>query len=275
MARALEAEEKVLYLLYSPIWDSRPALDGEPVEPASHAVAVTRKRFVVTRDSHAGASPETWSVPFDDLLAVELGRSVLSGWLLLHFVAAGRRFRLPVVFHATAGGQHFAAAVRAYRRARALHEETFSGTGNSTSWDEAWIERPHGLKEVAEGVLLPDEALCAFLPTLPAATGGWRGPRSRTRRRGGSGLLLLTDRSLLYLRRTDEERGSPLDFGVAATVLPLEALDGMNLDGEALDFHLSRQGVRWSVRLRSAARRPASEGRFQEFLERPRVGAGG
>ena len=279
IAGALDPGEELRYLLYSPVWDSRPAAVGAPrAELASHAVAVTSARFVISRDlHHRGDPPQVWSVAFESLLAVELGRSVLTGWLLLRF-DDGRQFaELPVIFHATAGGHHFAAAVRAYRRASSPDGGPGPTAGSVSVWDDAWVDRPYGLKEIADDLLLPAEALRERVATREV----WRGAKRRAGTAascdGTAGLLLLTDRGLLHVLRTEDGHRGPMDFGVAATVLPLDGLDRVELgrdgstgtEGEFLRLVLARRETEWALRVRLVDQPAAAAERFREALTHP------
>jgi len=248
MAHALKAEEELLYLLYAPIWDAQPpGLGGKP-QAASHAIAVTRSRFVVSRDEeHRGAAPRVWSIPFDDLLEVEIGRTFVTGWLTLRFAREGAMEALPIVFHCTAGGHHVAAAMRAYRRATCARGDWDDDESLSADWDEVWADRVYGLKELAAGVLLSGEAASEVLETQDSTAGDAPNP----------GLLLLTGCGLLHLRRVDEGIGGWMDFGVAARLLPLEGLSRAELlepkdearTGTVLSLVLARHGVEHELRI--------------------------
>jgi hypothetical protein len=56
MERALRCDEELLYLLYSPIFEAKKAPFGLQASPASHAVAVTKRRFIIS----------DFDVPFDE-----------------------------------------------------------------------------------------------------------------------------------------------------------------------------------------------------------------
>jgi len=115
IASSLKPGEKPVYLFYSPLWDGDRCCFGISSAPASHAVAVTRDCFIVSRDFHIeGNPPSLYAIPFDRILSVELGAALLLGWLSILFVENGRVSRLSILFK-TIGFEHYAAAVREYR----------------------------------------------------------------------------------------------------------------------------------------------------------------
>src|SRR5437667_6696230 len=87
IAAALTPGERLRYLLYAPIWDGGEAPFGIWSHPASHAVAVTEHRFLLSEDRHTkGIIPSVRAIPFDQVLYVELGRALLLGWFAIRFI---------------------------------------------------------------------------------------------------------------------------------------------------------------------------------------------
>jgi hypothetical protein len=109
MASALTAGEPLRYLLYSPSWQGRGRHFGISATPASHALAVTDRRFIATRDAHGGSPATVTSIPFADLLAIEKGSALLLAWFVARFVESGRLQTLTIL-HKSTGAHHFDAA---------------------------------------------------------------------------------------------------------------------------------------------------------------------
>ncbi len=113
---ALLKGEEPRYLLYSPIWEDNKAHFGIRARPASHSIAVTQRRFIITRNYHAkGSEASTHSIPFENIFSVELGSALLLGWFCIKFAENGTEASLPILFPATTGLLHFGAAIRLYR----------------------------------------------------------------------------------------------------------------------------------------------------------------
>jgi len=52
IGRALDPGEELRYLLYSPMWEGHGGPFDITAPPASHAVAVSERRFLISRDPH-------------------------------------------------------------------------------------------------------------------------------------------------------------------------------------------------------------------------------
>lgn len=78
IASSLLPAEGLRYLLYSPIWDGDWAPFGITAQPASHALAITDTRFLLSRNLHReDAEPEVISIPFERVLWAEYGNAIL------------------------------------------------------------------------------------------------------------------------------------------------------------------------------------------------------
>jgi len=136
----LYPEESLLYLLYSPIWESEKrvfdfktapaslwegerALLGAHIYPASHALAVTDRRFIISEDRHIkGITPTVQVIPFQKVICVDLGSALILGWLGIRFVEKDRISSTGLLFTTSTGRHHFHAAVREYRRLTGVWE---------------------------------------------------------------------------------------------------------------------------------------------------------
>ncbi len=116
IASALRPEERIHYLLYAPIRRAEKAPFHIQADPGSHAVAVTGHRFLISRDLHDEVSaPSIQSIPFSQVLCVEIGSDLLLGWLVISFESEGTVSRSSLLYTST-GSHHFESVVREYRR---------------------------------------------------------------------------------------------------------------------------------------------------------------
>ena len=131
---ALGQGEKILYLIYSPLWESGNALLdlknaagarwerkkeilGLAAYPSSHAVAVTEKRFVISEDRHLqGIAPTVQIVPYDRVVSVRLGSAVLLGWFTIQYEEKEKLASIALLYAASTGIGHFHRAIREYRK---------------------------------------------------------------------------------------------------------------------------------------------------------------
>lgn len=80
---ALAPGEPLQYLLYSPVFDAREGPFQVGGGPASHALAVTPQRLVVSRDPHAeGGSRSVTSIALGTVSSVEIGCALALGWFV-------------------------------------------------------------------------------------------------------------------------------------------------------------------------------------------------
>jgi hypothetical protein len=114
---ALRRNEGIRYLIYAPIWQGREAPFGIHASPASHGVAVTEDRFLISEDHHIREiAPTILSIPFDQVLCVEVGSALILGWLVIRFLENDKLSCTSLLYSATTGGDHFNSAIREYRR---------------------------------------------------------------------------------------------------------------------------------------------------------------
>lgn len=237
IASALDPRDRVHYLLYSPIFDARCGLFGIHGAPASHAVALTQDRFVISSDPHANARPATVeSVPLEKILAVELGSALVLGWLAIRF-AADNTLRSVVVLFGTSGTHHFEALVRAQRR---LAAPWVAMGAESVPRAELWRSTLPYLGAAVEPLLLDDEQIVCALHWHEA----WRSVRSRwtTTQACTStpGLLLASRLGVLWVASEPRVRPNVLSFGVNATSIRWSALRGASVEQGAGDHSTPR-----------------------------------
>jgi len=170
---ALFAAEEVRYLVYSPRWDGGGGPFGVRADPASHAVALTDRRFIISRDTHVdGAPPTVLSIPFEAVLCIESGTALMLGWMVIHFADAGSA-RSATVLHRAIGHDHFAAAIRAYRL------QACSDLPARGAPPLAWPEVLSGVEERHREELGP----LLIAPELPLSAAAWPALCGRERRR--------------------------------------------------------------------------------------------
>jgi hypothetical protein len=244
IAAALRAGEPLLHLVYFPIWDATATPFGQPVEPGSHALAVTSRRFILSINPHRrGRAPRVAEIPFDRLLAVEWGDSLLSGWAALHHAAGGRPATLAWMYRATGGRRHVAAALRAYRGALPAGATAAAPAAPppAAPANLAVAQAPDAASELASDQAsdltaglesdLPVDLAPAVLPLLlrgepvvdrlPARE-VWQRRSLRSRRPvclSAGGLWIATARGLLLAERAPAEQRYALDCGTRCQAL--------------------------------------------------------
>jgi len=196
MRATLGPEERPLYLLYSPIWEGEEAPFGVRAPSASHAVAVTDERFIVSEDRHQTGVPATvLNIPFRRVIEVELGNALLIGWFTLRFIRDRDVVSSSLLFPASTGMLHFAAAIRHYRRA------TQPAPASSSQGGMAWHEVLGATRTLLAGTIqaLVLEGERAEHAVLSSET--WSGTARRRKPPvclSANGILLLTDCGILH-----------------------------------------------------------------------------
>ena len=264
---ALGPSDKVRYLLYSPIWESPKNLfelpappaslwEGEKaifsarVYPASHAIAVTENRFIVSEDRHTeGIPPTVQTIPFDQVTGVELGSAMILGWLTIRYRENDHLSSLALLYTTSTGVEHFHRAVREYRRV------TDPSGGDPIEiprqWSEIW---PHVAPLQAERLkllLLEGELPIQVIHSSPIWGAHKRGWKRVPICLVTNGILLVTQRGLLYAVDEPAPRPDVLTFGVNVSCIPPEvvksaALLQKTVCGETLHYlclEIGRQGV--------------------------------
>jgi hypothetical protein len=234
---ALGPDDRLNYILYAPIFDGVGGPFGIQATPASHAVAVAQDRLVITADAHReGVPADVRSIPFAQILSVELGAALLLGWLKICFVDGGPVTSTVVTF-STTGSHHFEAVVRAYRELTALQmiqKEVAIPHAN------VWHSTPPFLRSATEPLLLNDE------PVIHAVN--WR-ESWRSRKRGWftlrscastPGLLMLTRAGLLWASSEPRVRPDVMSFGVNVTTINWQAIRSASLEHAAKDGTAAR-----------------------------------
>ena len=139
MERALRRDEELLYLLYSPIFEAKKAPFGLHASPASHTVAVSKHRFIISENRHMkGIAPTIQSIPFGQVLYVQLGSALSLGWFGIQFVENEKPFCTTLFFTVTGMG-HFETLIREYRRMTGANDDRFP---KKIDWVNVWHRTP-------------------------------------------------------------------------------------------------------------------------------------
>jgi hypothetical protein len=95
------------HLLYSPLRESNRGPFGFAGPSGSHAVALTARSLIVSRDQHRRATvPSVRSIPLASILTIAIGEALTLGWLAVHY-AAESRLETEIVFFQSSGIEHF------------------------------------------------------------------------------------------------------------------------------------------------------------------------
>lgn len=185
------------YLLYSPIWDVAETPFGLVPEGGSHALAVTPSALVITWDRHDGSAPGLQCIPIDGLSSITLGQATLSGWLTLRPGSGSGASQRTIAFHATTGGHHFHARVRALRNRMKRRESGRTSADLSASARDNRSDA--SLLAASDALLLPVENVELRVatqetwedqaPRRPRAENGWPSTISSFASRKSSGAV--------------------------------------------------------------------------------------
>lgn len=228
VGRALQPGEALRFLLYSPMWEGHGGPFGIGAPPASHAVAVTERRFVISRDTHIDSEPPALlSIPFSTVLWIESGDAAMFAWLVIRYVDAGAVRSVTVLYRAL-GQHHFAAAIRAYRAA-AFPELCHARTG-ALPWSAVWRRIGERQREDVEPLLVEAEQ--------PLAVAAWPALAGWNRKRGPNqpgfiapaGALLVSSRGVLAVGDEPPTRVAGIKFGVNAVAVPDDTLRAVTFE---------------------------------------------
>ena len=249
IASSLQPDERILHLIYSPAWEGTEAPFGIHGHAASHAIALTPHRWIVSEDRHDPAiTPSVSSIAFDDIVVLEKGSALLQAWFVLRYADNGA-LRTLTVLHKAIGSHHFDDAIRTYR--------SLVGASASPSLAESdeWQHIPRYLAQELMPVLIDGERVLASCRTSEA----WHEERRRWRRSAHCARpwssLLLTDRGIVYGVSETGERPHLLSFGGNIWCAPRDALQ-IALPVEKGNGHcrvpelritLARHSVRYAV----------------------------
>jgi hypothetical protein len=226
MERALRQDEELLYLLYSPIFEAKKAPFGLHATPASHAVAVTKHRFIISENRHTqGTAPIVHSIHFDQVLYAQLGSALSLGWFAIQFVEDEKPFCNTLFFTAT-GIEHFEELIREYRRMTAANCDRFP---EKIDWVDVWHRTPITQVDRLRSLVMKEE-----LPFNSVRSSELWGFEKKRRKNipvslSTNGILVLTNFG--FIHATDEPciRPKTYSFGVNVSCIPFDALKSARL----------------------------------------------
>jgi len=228
MEKTLRCDEGLLYLLYAPICQERDGPFGLQATPASHAVAVTKYRFIISEDRHMeGIAPTVQSIPFDQLLYVELGNALLLGWFSLELALDDKPSCTTIFFQATTGMKHFGIAVSEYRRmTKPTHNLLPS---KIIDWADIWRHTPKTEVDHLKPLIITEE-----LPfNMLRSSEQWI-LRERRRKKipaylSTNGILVSTNLGFISATEETPVRPGVVSLGVNVSSITFDALRSVRL----------------------------------------------
>jgi hypothetical protein len=213
---ALAPDERLHYLLYSPVFDAKDGPFRVGGGPGSHAVGITANAFLVSRDPHVEEPRQSITrIALDAVSFVEIGCALALGWFVVRFAAPRGPASCPVLFGGQ-GMEHFRAVVRAYRR---LDREERVESKARLDWPTVWQGTPVYIRTELEPLLEKTERPVAMLRTPERWTAEKRWWRRRPVCASAAGLLVATSHGLLWAASEPRTTPDGLSFGVNVTVV--------------------------------------------------------
>jgi hypothetical protein len=226
MEKTLRRDEGLLYLLYSPIWPEKKGPFGLHATPASHAVAVTKHRFIISEDRHMeGIAPTVQSIHFDQILYIQLGSALSLGWFAIQFVEDEKIFCTTLFFTAT-GIDHFETLIRKYRRMTLANYDRFP---KKIDWADVWYRTPMTQVDRLKSLVMEEELPFNTLRSFEAWALKKRRWKSIPVYLSTNGILVSTNFG--FIHATDEPciRPKIFSFGVNVSCIPFDALKSARL----------------------------------------------
>jgi hypothetical protein len=226
MEKTLRRDEGLLYLLYSPIFPEKKGPFELYATPASHAAAVTKHRFVISEDQHMeGIAPTIQSIPFDQVLYVQLGSALSLGWFAMQFVEDEKAFCTTLFFTVT-GMEHFESLIRRYRRMTVANYDRFP---KKIDWVNVWHRAPTTQLDRLKSLVLKEELPFNMLRSSELWTFGKRTWKSIPACLSTNGILVSTNFG--FIHATDEPciRPNIFSFGVNVSCIPFDPLKSAQL----------------------------------------------
>ncbi|MGO8990970.1 MAG: hypothetical protein ACLQGU_12430 [bacterium] len=221
MEKALRPEEGLLYLLYAPIWPEKKGPFGLYATPASHAMAVRKYRFIISENRHMkGIAPTIQSIPFDQVLYVQLGSALSLGWFAIQFVENEKPFCSTLFFTVT-GMEHFETVIRKYRRVTGANDDRFP---KKIDWVNVWRRTPMTQVDRLRSLVLKEELPFSMLRSSELWILRKRRWKSIPACLSTNGILVSTNFGIIHA--TDEPCVRPkiFSFGVNVSCIPFDAL---------------------------------------------------
>jgi hypothetical protein len=217
LIRSALSDDEIRCLIVSPIWEAQEVLFGIRAEPASYAVAVTENQFVISKDSPRELSPKIIRIPFHRIVRLELGFTLLTGRVVLHFLDNERRSALPLLYPAN-GTFCFAAAIREYR------SKSISDHNNPLldyiPGDDGWRRLEFPQRQAIEAIMTHRERRLRstyWAEHWTISAGFWSRRPACT---APASLILLTDRGIIRATRQAPAKPKAPRYGLRITSIP-------------------------------------------------------
>ena len=228
MEEALRPDEGLLYLLYSPIFQEKKAHFGLHATPASHAVAVTGERFIISEDRHRkGIAPTIQSIPFDQVLYVELGNAFLLGWFSVELVFDDKPSSTTLFFSATTGMKHFDIAVSEYRRMTGFFHNNLPA--QVMNWTDIWQHTPKIEVDHLKPLILGEELPLNVLRSSERWISRQRRWKSIPVCLSTNGIFVSTNFGFVYATEEQPVRPEMYTFGVNVSCIPINVVESARL----------------------------------------------
>jgi len=226
MENALRPEEGLLYLLYSPIFPEKKGPFGLHATPASHAVAVTNNRFIISENRHMeGIAPTIQSILFDQVLYIQIGSALSLGWFAIQFVENEKTFCTTLFFTVT-GIKHFETLIRNYRRMAVSNCDRFPP---KIDWVDIWHRTSMTQVDRLKSLVLKEELPFSMLRSSELWILRKRRWKSIPVCLSTNGILVSTNFG--FIHATDEPCVRPkiFSFGVNVSCIPHHAVKSARL----------------------------------------------
>jgi hypothetical protein len=191
---------------------------------------VTKERLLVSENYHQdGVNPSVHSIPFHDIITIQVGTALLVGWFSVHFREAQRLVSVTFLFKATTGKGHFLAAVREYRKAVRRVPKDLPPQLGANHWADV-LERHQGVQAThLKSLLIEGEQPIQLL----RSTAKW-GMDHRWLRRipvclSTNGICVATNSGFLHVADEPTHRPGVLNFAMNTTSIPPDAIKSATL----------------------------------------------
>lgn len=219
---ALEPNERVCDLVYSPLRETTAGPFGMRGTAGSHALALTDSRVIISRDPHTPRGARTVRVlPYDSILLVELGEALTLGWLVFRFLEGDEVGSETIVFQSTGIGL-FRTALRTWRGRGLPTEESRASPREPCP---ALAQAPPYLRDQVAPLLLDDEP-----SALLHSPEQWGGDSRRQRACvAPERLYAVSEHGLVVAESERPYRPGALVFGVNVTCIERRRVQDVNL----------------------------------------------
>lgn len=234
IASTLQPGEAASHLIYSPAWEGSTAPFGLTAHPASHGIALTKSRWIISQDWHVSwQEPRVDSIPFTSVLLVEKGSAMLQAWLSIQYEDNGGLQRITIL-HKAIGSHHFDDAIRTYRR---LSQTGIPSVGAES---DSWQHIPIYVAQELIPVLVDGEHVTSSTHTTEQWKNEWRRWRHFDCCVQPWSAFLVTDYGYVYAEAEKSRERGLWAFGANVWCIPADVIRGVSfVPGETTHLHLA------------------------------------